>query len=110
MELTNPPGLLELELLNKNKEVIEIIDDDKEIEDIVKALSSKTRRSILQYIRDGPKDVSNIASSLKMTEANISAQIKKLQDAQLISCDYSSGLHGVRKISNLKANQILIRF
>lgn len=110
MEITDTPDLIELELINENKEVIEIIDDDKEIEDIVKALSSKTRRSILQYIRDGPKDVSNIAGNLKMTEANISAQIKKLQDAQLISCDYSSGLHGVRKISKLKATQILIRF
>lgn len=110
MEMTETSELTVLELLNEDNEVLEIIDDDKEIEDIVKALSSKTRRIILQYIRDGPKDVSNIASSLKMTEANISAQIKKLQEAQLITCDYSSGLHGVRKISKLKAKQIVIRF
>ncbi len=108
--MTETSELTVLELLNEDNEVLEIIDDDKEIEDIVKALSSKTRRIILQYIRDGPKDVSNIASSLKMTEANISAQIKKLQEAQLITCDYSSGLHGVRKISKLKAKQIVIRF
>ena len=110
MEITETPDLLELELQNEKKEVIEVIDDDQHIEDIVKALSSKTRRRILEYIRAGPKDVSNIAQNLEMTEANISAQIKKLEEAGLITCDYSSGLHGVRKISKLKSVQIIIRF
>ncbi len=82
------------------------------IEKVVKALSSPTRRHILyqiQHSSDG-MDVSNIASSLKMTEANISAQIKKLQDAGLIFCNYCSGNHGVRKISKIKFNQIIINF
>jgi len=55
-------------------------------------------------------DVSNIAASLDMTEANISAQIKKLEEAGLIKCDYASGDHGVRKISRLRFNQLLIKF
>jgi predicted transcriptional regulator len=82
------------------------------IEKVVKALSSPTRRHILyqiQHSSDG-MDVSNIASSLKMTEANISAQIKKLQEAGLIFCNYCSGNHGVRKISKIKFNQIIINF
>ncbi len=82
------------------------------VEKVVKALSSQTRRHILQQIQhsnDG-MDVSNIAASLKMTEANISAQIKKLQDAGLIFCQYCSGNHGVRKISKIKFNQIIINF
>ena len=55
-------------------------------------------------------DVSNIASSLKMTDANISAQIKKLQEAGLIFCEYCSGNHGVRKISKVKFTKIIINF
>ncbi len=55
-------------------------------------------------------DVSNIASNLDMTEANISAQIKKLEEAGLITCDYASGEHGVRKISKLKYDRVLIKF
>ena len=55
-------------------------------------------------------DVSNIAANLKMTEANISAQIKKLDNAGLINCDYTSGDHGVRKISTLKYNKLIIKF
>ncbi|TXT62295.1 MAG: Helix-turn-helix domain protein [Promethearchaeota archaeon] len=74
----------------------------------MKALSSKTRRSILQEIQVRPMDVSDLAAQLEMTEANISAQIKKLEEAGLIECDYSSGKHGVRKISRIKYNQVLI--
>ena len=45
-----------------------------------------------------------------MTEANISAQIKKLKAAGLIECIYCSGQHGVRKVSNLKYDKLLLRF
>lgn len=82
------------------------------VERVVKALSSATRRKILHRIQNSNDgmDVSKIASSLNMTEANISAQIKKLQDAGLIFCKYCSGNHGVRKISKVKFNQIIINF
>ena len=76
MELTET-GLIEIELQGVEGEKIDIIDEDSEIELIVKALSSKTRREILRYIRGSPKDVSNIAKTLDMTEANISAQINR---------------------------------
>jgi len=101
-------GLLEVNMHN-NSESVSVISDDH-IEKIVKALSSHTRRQILHQIQNEPMDVSNIASTLGMTEANISAQIKKLEDAGLISCSYSSGDHGVRKLSHLKYNKVVIRF
>ncbi len=101
-------GLLEV-ILESNSETISI-ESDEQIEKIVKALSSRTRRKILQHIQEEPLDVSNIASILHMTEANISAQIKKLEQAGLISCSYSSGDHGVRKISSLKFNKLVIKF
>ena len=52
----------------------------------------------------------HIADKLDMTEANISAQIKKLEEANLIKCDYCSGQHGVRKISKIKFNQLIVKF
>jgi len=107
MELTDNE-ILEVNLLNE-LETIKITSDDQ-IEKIVKALSSQTRRKILRQIQIVPMDVSNIASSLDMTEANISAQIKKLEKAGLITCDYRSGQHGVRKISKLKYHKLIIKF
>ncbi|MFX1278719.1 MAG: ArsR/SmtB family transcription factor [Promethearchaeota archaeon] len=101
-------GILEVNLENKTESLL--IESDDQIEKIVKALSSKTRRLILRYIQEDPMDVSDIASSLSMTEANISAQIKKLEDAGLINCDYSSGAHGVRKLSKLRFNKLIIKF
>ena len=107
MEITDT-AILEVNLLNKTDSIT--IESDEKIELIVKALSSKTRRRILKQIQIEPLDVSHLASHLSMTEANISAQIKKLEAAGLISCDYESGNHGVRKISNLKFNKLIIKF
>ncbi len=107
MEITQT-GILEAILQNKTESIS--VDSDEQIEKIVKALSSKTRRQILHLIQEEPMDVSNIAASLAMTEANISAQIKKLEEAGLITCDYASGDHGVRKISQLKFNKLVIKF
>lgn len=110
MELTNN-DILEVNLLNGIETIT--INSDEQIEQIVKALSSQTRRNILRLIQSEPElglDVSNIASKLGMTEANISAQIKKLEKAGLIKCDYSSGQHGIRKISTLKYDKLTIAF
>jgi len=101
-------GILEVNMQNKSESIS--IESDDQIEKIVKALSSRTRRKILHHIQEEPMDVSNIAASLSMTEANISAQIKKLDEAGLIECSYSSGNHGVRKISRLKFNKLIIKF
>lgn len=109
MEITES-GILEVGLINKDESGMYLVESDDHIEKVVKALSSKTRRQILIQIKNNPLDVSNIASTLRMTEANISAQIKKLEKAGLIKCDYKSGDHGVRKISSLKYNTLFIKF
>ncbi len=104
-------NILELELSDVNHNAINN-ESNISIEKVVKALSSATRRHILDQIQNSNEgmDVSNIASSLDMTEANISAQIKKLQEAGLIFCEYCSGHHGVRKISKVKFTKIIINF
>ena len=101
--------VLELELYEENHD-FDGTNSDEQIEKVAKALTSATRRLILNLINNSNEgmDVSNIASILNMTEANISAQIKKLQEAGLIYCDYCSGNHGVRKISRLKFDKIII--
>lgn len=104
-------GQMELKLSSDRDDSI-IIDSDYEIELIMKALSSGTRRKILKELQVSGEDldVSNIAAKLAMTEANISAQIKKLKAAGLIECLYCSGQHGVRKVSKIKYDKLLISF
>ena len=103
--------VLELGLNGENND-FPTENSENQIQKIAKALTSPTRRIILNLIRnsDDGMDVSNIASILKMTEANISAQIKNLQEAGLIYCNYCSGNHGVRKISKVKYEKVIINF
>ncbi|MBD3254105.1 MAG: helix-turn-helix domain-containing protein [Candidatus Lokiarchaeota archaeon] len=86
------------------------VESDGQLELIAKALSHITKRRILYQIKEKGLDVSRIAADLDMTEANISAQIKKLEEAGLIECSYKAGQHGVRKISELKYKKIIITF
>ena len=65
---------------------------------VAKALSSKTRIKILKLTSERDIDVSRIAGLLNQTEANISAQIKILEEAGLLVSRYEPGMHGVRKI------------
>ena len=75
---------------------------------IAKALSSKTRQTILRILNEEPKDVSRIAAILGQTEANVSAQIAILQKIGLVSCNYQPGGHGVRKICSVAVREIQI--
>jgi predicted transcriptional regulator len=72
------------------------------------ALSSKTRLKILKLLLNGEEDVTRVAQHLTGTEANASAQIKILSEANLLECRYEPGQHGLKKISKTKVKRIII--
>ncbi|MHA1792702.1 MAG: ArsR/SmtB family transcription factor [Promethearchaeota archaeon] len=82
--------------------------------DILKALSSETRLKIIKLLqerRDTSErglDISTLACLLNQTEANISAQCKRLEKVGLIKIEYRPGGHGVRKICQVDFNAIEI--
>ena len=82
--------------------------EENKIIKISKALGSKTRYNILKILIDEELDISGIAEILEQTEANVSAQVKYLQKLDLISCKYSPGIHGVRKLCRAKIKEINI--
>lgn len=74
---------------------------------IFKALASDTRWNLLKTF--GKKlDVCEIAKMLNQTEANISAQMKILEKARLITPKFEVGRHGVKKICELNLDRIVI--
>lgn len=83
-------------------------DDTTQIIKVAKAVGSLTRFQILQLLSKEELDISNLANKLGQTEANISAQVKALQNAQLVECKYEPGLHGVRKICKTSVKSIHI--
>jgi predicted transcriptional regulator len=82
--------------------------DEENLISIAKAISSPTRVTILKLLNQRPMDVSELAKALKQTEANISAQIKLLDQAGLITCRYEPGDHGVRKINEVTFRRLAI--
>jgi predicted transcriptional regulator len=103
MEITQETGFL---LEPQEMRILRIGQD--EIEAVCKALKSPTRLKILKILRKKPMDVSRIAKELGQTEANVSAQIQHLQKANLVSCRYTAGDHGVRKICDVIVDKIII--
>ena len=74
---------------------------------IFKALASDTRWTLLKTF--GLKlDVCETAKKLNQTEANISAQMKILEKAQLMTPRFEVGRHGVKKICELNLDRIVI--
>jgi predicted transcriptional regulator len=90
-----------------SKETLEVDKDDINL--VAKALSSKTRVSILRMTSEKDIDVSRIAGMLNQTEANISAQIKILENAGLLVSRYEPGMHGVRKICSTKVDTVIFK-
>ncbi len=86
------------------------VNDDDQILKVAKALSSDTRIKILKMTAESEIDVSRIADKLNQTEANISAQIKILEDAKLLISRYEPGKHGVRKICSTKVDTVILKF
>jgi len=87
--------------------IIELDLEDPEVLVILKALASETRWNIIKNF--GQKtDVCEIARKINQTEANISAQIKILEKAHLVTPKFEIGRHGVKKICELNADRIII--
>ncbi len=89
--------------------VIEFDLDDPQVFLLMKALSSETRLKILKILKN-KLDVCQTAKQLGQTEANVSAQIKILEKANLISPKYEAGRHGVKKICEPTVERIIINF
>ena len=74
---------------------------------ICKALASGTRWNLLKILRL-KLDVCETAKKLNQTEANISAQMKILEKARLITPKFEVGRHGVKKVCELNLDRIVI--
>ena len=84
-----------------------IIKDADDVARVARAIASKTRWRILKLLFDKKMDVSRIAESLKQTEANVSAQVKILENAGLLESHYEPGIHGVRKVCEPSVEKLI---
>ncbi len=75
---------------------------------LIQGLSSITSFKILQLLSKEELDVSSIAKRLKLSEAHISGEIRRLSELRLINVSYAPGKRGIRKICMLAVKQICI--
>lgn len=64
-----------------------MISNKEEIIKFLKILADSTRLDILDFLRDGPKNSSEIETRLEKAQSTVSHQLKTLKDAELITSD-----------------------
>jgi predicted transcriptional regulator len=85
----------------------EIIVSGEEALQVADALNSTSMR-VLQLLLNEHLDISTIADRLGLSQPYISAQIRKLQETNLVRVSYESGKRGIRKICELAIKKIII--
>ncbi len=74
-----------------------------------KVLSSESRLVILNYLsKHGPTSISELAEKTGFTIANISVQVKILEQAGLVKVDLKSGKRGLKRVVSLKVDRIYL--
>jgi len=76
---------------------------------IFKALGSDARIRILEMlIEKGPQFMGAIAEELKLTGGALTAHIKMLHDAGLISIEKRTGRHGIMKLCSINNDGLVM--
>ena len=65
---------------------------------VAQALASETRLQILALLAGGMRSLDEISAELGQSKANISNQIKRLEDEGLVYGYYEAGRRGIKKL------------
>jgi len=76
---------------------------------IVNALSSPTRLKILQLLKDKKLNVNEVAQELGLPQSTIAVNIKVLEEAGLVTVDFSSGRRGSQKLCSAQYDEVVIQ-
>ncbi|MFZ8794647.1 MAG: ArsR/SmtB family transcription factor [Acidilobaceae archaeon] len=83
------------------------VSGSRSIARVASALANETRAKIIELLVDGPKDLDYIAREIKQSKANISSQIRRLEEVGLVSSIYQPGERGIKKFVELKVNTLV---
>lgn len=77
---------------------LDLSDDSEKALMLLKALGSETRLAILDYLRDRPVNVNDIAVALQIAPSSATTQIQILEKAELIRTEIIPATHGLQKL------------
>jgi predicted transcriptional regulator len=84
------------------------VSGDEYVIRVASALANTTRLEILKKVREKEIDVGELAELIGQSKANASAQIKKLEEAELIRTKYVPGERGVKKMCHSTIRKIVL--
>ncbi len=74
---------------------------------VANALANETRVKILRYIAQHSADLDELSKVVGQSKANISSQIRKLENVNIVRAKYTPGMRGIRKMVELNVDQII---
>ncbi len=77
---------------------LDLSNDSEKALTLLKALSSETRLAILDYLRDRPVNVNDIAVALQIAPSSATTHIQILEKAELIRTEIIPATHGLQKL------------
>ncbi|MDM7276050.1 MAG: ArsR family transcriptional regulator [Thermoprotei archaeon] len=90
------------------RENLMYVSGSKPIARIASALANETRAKIIELIAAGPKDLDFIAREIKQSKANVSSQIRRLEEVGLVSSIYQPGERGIKKFVELRVDALIL--
>ena len=88
---------------------LDLSNDSEKSLALLKALSSETRLAILEYLRDRPVNVNEIAVALQIAPSSATTHIQILEKAELIRTEIIPATHGLQKLCARTYDSIHIR-
>ncbi|MCI4459655.1 MAG: helix-turn-helix domain-containing protein [Acidilobus sp.] len=74
---------------------------------VASALASESRASILAILQKGAADLEDIATQVNQSKANVSSQIRKLEEVNIVKSRYVPGQRGIKKVVELTVHKIV---
>jgi len=75
-----------------------------------RALGSETRARIIEVLLEGPADLDTIAERIGQSKANVSSQVRILEEVGLVRPIYVPGQRGIKKVIELQVDRIHVYF
>jgi predicted transcriptional regulator len=76
----------------------------------LKALASDTRLKILTMLADSDRNINQLAQALGMSQPTVSNHVAVLEEAGLVTSDYTSGIQGMQKRCRLVYDRLTFTF
>ncbi len=79
----------------------------RHIAKVAQALGSETRTRIIELLAEKPEGLDEIAEKLGQSKANISSQIRRLEEIGIVAPTYQPGTRGIRKLVELRIRAVV---